>query len=168
MGHKHEYGCIMAILEQSFAEKVVKLGKKLIPNEILYEEPGEEFGREMEPHITIKFGLTKIYSKEKMGEAISKIKPFQVTLIGISIFQNEKFDVVKIDAESEKLKRYNKIFSKLPNEDEHPIYHPHLTLAYVFSGSGKKFENKFHNPIEVLISQIKYSNPEGKYYYNLN
>lgn len=164
--HKYEYGCVMAILEEYSAKKILALNRKLIPDGVLYEEPGEEFGREKEPHITVKFGLTKTYSKKEMGEAISKIKPFKIKLVGISVFQNEKFDVIKIDVESKKLERYNKIFSKLPNEDEHPIYHPHLTLAYVKPGNGKRFIIKL-KPIEVEINKMKYSNPVGKYFYDL-
>lgn len=164
--HKYEYGCIMGILDNVASDLVMELNNKLIPNECLYNEPGEEYGREQEPHITIKFGLTKNYPKETIGKVISYIKPFSAWLMKINQFQNENFDVVKIDVKSDELMRWNKIFSKLPNEDKHPIYHPHLTLAYVLPGTGKNFI-KYFKPVQVNINRIKYSNPAAKYYYEL-
>ena len=167
MNVKFEYGCVMAILGKNFANEIVKFGNKLIPDDDLYFEEGQEYGREKEPHVTIKFGLTDNYSKEDMGKVISHIKPFTITLVKIGIFNNEKFDVVKVDCESPTLRKLNKLFSKLPNEDEHKTYNPHLTLAYVLPGKGKKYIRSLSNPIEVNINRMKYSNPVGKYYYDL-
>lgn len=166
MSAKFEFGCVMAILGNEDAAKVLVFNKKLIPDNVLYNEEGQEYGREIEPHVTIKFGLTTSYSKEDMGKVISHINPFKVKLVKVGIFSNEKFDVVKMDCESSTLSKLNKLFSKLPNEDEHPIYHPHMTLAYVKPGEGKQFVRNF-KPMEVTINKMKYSNPEGKYFYDL-
>lgn len=163
---KYEYGCVMAIINEDASKKIIDIGKKLIPDEILYFEEGQEYGREIEPHVTIKFGLTQNYNKNKMGEVFSKIKPFEITLVAIDIFSNPKFDVVKFDVESDVLKKLNTLFNKLPNEDEYPTYHPHMTLAYVLPGEGKKFKKQI-NPIQLSINKIKYSNPVAKYYYDL-
>lgn len=163
---KYEYGCVMAIVSEDASKKIIDIGKKLIPDDILYFEEGQEYGREVEPHVTIKFGLTQTYSKDKIGEVFSKIEPFKITLIAIDIFSNPKFDVVKFNVESDVLKKLNSLFSKLPNEDEHPIYHPHMTLAYVKPGEGKRFKKQI-NPIQLSIDKMKYSNPVAKYYYNL-
>lgn len=163
---KYEYGCVMAIVSEDASKKIIDIGKKLIPDDILYFEEGQEYGREVEPHVTIKFGLTQTYSKDKIGEVFSKIEPFKITLIAIDIFSNPKFDVVKFNVESDVLKKLNSLFSKLPNEDEHPIYHPHMTLAYVKPREGKRFKKQI-NPIQLSIDRMKYSNPVAKYYYNL-
>ena len=163
---KYEYGCIMGIIDADSSKVLLEIGKKLIPDDALFHEEGQEYGREFECHITAKFGLTDHYSKEDMGKVMSRIKPFTAVLEKIDLFFNPKFDVVKYNVVSEELTRLNKLFSKLPNKDEYPIYHPHLTIAYVNSGEGKKFLKRF-TPIEVKISQMKYSNPIGKYYYDL-
>jgi hypothetical protein len=42
-----------------------------------------------------------------------------------------------------------------------------MTLAYVKPGEGKRFVEKI-NPVEMTINRMKYSNPIGKYYYDLN
>jgi len=163
---KYEYGCVMAMVNESFSEKIIEIGKKLITDDILYSEKGQEYGRETEPHVTIKFGLTENYSKNTIGKLISEINPFKITLVAIDIFSNPKFDVVKFNVESDVLKKLNSLFSKLPNEDEYPTYHPHMTLAYVKTGEGKRFKKKI-NPIQLSINRIKYSNPTAKYYYEL-
>jgi 2'-5' RNA ligase len=163
---KYEYGCVMAMLDDEATSRIRVINEKLIPDNILYHEKGEEYGRETESHVTIKFGLTNTYTEENMGKLISKIKPFVVTLTRISVFNNPKFDVVKFDVESNILKKLNDLFSKLPNEDEFPVYHPHLTLAYVTPGNGNKFE-KLIKPITLGVNRIKYSTPTGQYFYDL-
>lgn len=163
---KYEYGCVMGILNSDDRESILKINKHLIPDEILYNEDGEEYGRETESHVTIKFGLTKEYSKSDMGKVFSNIKPFSITFTKIDIFENDKFDVVKFNVVSETLHKLNFLFSKLPNEDKYPIYHPHSTLAYVKRGEGSRFVRNI-KPISVEINKIKYSTPTNKYFYNL-
>lgn len=164
---KYEYGCVMAIINEEASNKIIKIGEKLIPDDILYFEEGQEYGREREPHVTIKFGLTENYGKDKIGEIFTKVKPFKIKLVAIDIFSNQKFDVIKFNVESDILKKLNSLFSKLPNEDEYPIYRPHLTIAYVSTGLGKNFVRKI-KPVDVLVTKMKYSNPVTKYYYNLS
>lgn len=163
---KFEFGCVMGLIDSDTSKTLLEISKKLIPDDVLFHEEGQEYGRENECHITVKFGLTNHYSKEAMGKVMEKIEPFSAVLEKIDLFSNPKFDVVKYNVVSEELNKLNKLFSKLPNKDEHPIYHPHLTIAYVKPGEGKRFLKKF-TPIEVKISRMKYSNPIGKYYYNL-
>lgn len=163
---KYEYGCVMAIINEDASKKIIDIGKKLIPDDILYFEEGQDYGREDEPHVTIKFGLTDNYSKDTIGKLFSKIEPFKITLVSIDIFSNQKFDVVKFNVESDVLKKLNSLLNKLPNEDEYPTYNPHLTLAYVNPGEGKRFKKQI-NPIQLSVNRIKYSNPIDKYYYDL-
>jgi 2'-5' RNA ligase len=116
--------------------------------------------------VTIKFGLTDNYSKDTIGKLFSKVEPFKITLVVIDIFSNPKFDVVKFNVESDVLRKLYSLFSKLPNEDEYPTYNPHMTLAYVKPGEGKRFKKQI-NPIQLSIDRMKYSNPIDRYYYDL-
>jgi 2'-5' RNA ligase len=163
---KYEYGCVMAIVNEETSNKIIEIGKKLIPDDILYFEEGQDYGREREPHVTIKFGLTENYGKDKMGEIFTKVDPFKITLVAIDIFSNPKFDVIKFNVESDVLKKLNALFNRLPNEDEYPIYQPHMTLAYVKHGKGRRFKKQI-NPIQLSVDRMKYSNPITKYYYDL-
>ena len=53
----------------------------------------------------------------------------------------------------------NYTVSKLPNEDKYPIYIPHLTLAYLKPGTGKKYigSRKIH---EMFSDKIIWSPSE--------
>lgn len=48
--------------------------------------------------------------------------------------------MLKVDVNSPDLHRLNKLVTSLsPTEDSHPVYTPHLTIAYLKPGRGKKY-----------------------------
>lgn len=140
-----DYGCLMAYVEESFKKKILKCGNDLIKDSQLYNEDGEEYGRETEPHVTIKYGFIPDLTDDEVKSILKGVKnKFQVTVTGLSTFQTPKFDVVKFDIKpTEVLSKLRQLCDKFPNEDEHPNFVPHMTLAYVKKGSFKhKVENK--------------------------
>ena len=167
MEAKYPYGCIMASIEGVSRDQILKLNHDLIPDGIIYDNNKHEFGRETDTHVTIKFGFTEHYTIEEMRDLLKDITSFVIKFGEISIFKNDKFDVVKIDVESNTLNRLNKQFSKLPNEDEHPNYHAHCTLAYVDPGRGSDFVNKNKKISDATIRKIVYSDRGKKSYYKL-
>jgi hypothetical protein len=47
---------------------------------------------------------------------------------------------------------------KFPFTSDYPDYHPHITLAFVKPGKGKKYELKFEEPLEVKdLVDVTYS-----------
>jgi len=164
---RKQYGCVMACIDGGIKSEILKFNKSIIENEIIYDNKEKEFGRETDPHITIKFGLTKNYTRKDMETFLKDVSPFTINIDGVSVFENDDFDVVKMDVSGDELKKLNKKFSKLPNEDEHPDYHPHCTLAYVTHGEGDKFNGKSKKFLNIEISRIVYSCSDGKSYYNL-
>lgn len=163
---RYEYGCLMAIIDDEYARKILDFNYKLIPDKFIYKD-GKDYGREHHPHITIKYGFTKSYTEEQMKRMLKDIEPFHIRVTGISLFENDKFDVVKFDVKSKELDKLNNKFSKLPNEDEHPEYHPHITLAYVKKGSGKKFIKHKKTFSNIPVKFIQYSDKGEKSFYNL-
>jgi 2'-5' RNA ligase len=162
-----EYGCVMACIDGNQKSKILEFNKSIIGDEVIYDNKDKEFGRETDPHVTIKFGLTKHYTREEMKEFLENVSPFIINAEGVSVFENDDFDVVKMDINGEELKRLNEKFSKLPNEDEHPDYHPHCTLAYVNPGEGKQFIDKSKKFLDIEVSRIVYSDCGKKSYYDL-
>lgn len=164
---RYDYGCVMARIDEEAARKILDFNNRTITNEMLYEEEGYGYGREITPHITIKFGLTESYTEEQMKQLLSKVVPFNVEIGGVSIFENEKFDIVKFDIEGKEIRELNEMFSQLPNEDKHPIYHPHLSLAYVKRGLGQRFTKTPSKHAFVPVNMIEYSDGGSKSYYHL-
>ena len=165
---KYDYGCVMAQMPQTISVSLFEFGKQVISDDMLYFDPNSpgEFGREKEFHVTIKFGLTNSYTTEQIQEMLKGTKPFLVNILGMDIFPNERFDVIKFNIEGEELRRLRKIFDVLPNKDDYKEYHPHMTLAYVQPGLGARFQGKStRNYSRVLVSSIKYSDRgKGSFY----
>lgn len=167
---KYDYGCVMAQIPSYAASRFIDFGKKIITDDMLYFDSNEldDYGREKEPHVTIKFGLTKSYTREQMGLYLKGTRPFFITIGGIDIFENPKFDVIKLNVEGEDLFKLRKVFDTLPNTDDYKIYHPHMTLAYVKAGLGKKFKGKtIQSSSKILINVIKYSDRGNPIYFTL-
>jgi hypothetical protein len=128
-----------------------------IPDDVLFN-PDNEHGKEKWPHVTILYGLENGLSDEAKKIVNGYGKKIKVKLGKISKFENEKFDVLKIDVDSEDLDKINEELKKLPNENSYPDYKPHVTLAYVKSGEcGDLVGCDDFDGIEVEIDKIIYS-----------
>lgn len=160
----------MAQVPPPVAALILDFGKKIITDDMLYFDPDEpgDYGREEELHVTIKFGLTESYTKEQMAKMLRGTHPFVMTVRGMDIFQNPKFDVVKFNVDGPELHRLREIFDRLPNVDEHPVYHPHMTLAYLKPGLGERFKGRVTKAVSSIpVSHIKYSDRGKKSLYKL-
>jgi 2'-5' RNA ligase len=163
---RYDYGCLMGIIDEEISRKILDFNYNLIEDKHLYKD-GKNYGREHHPHVTIKYGFTKSYTEKQMKKMLGKIKPFKVKVTEIDIFENDKCDVIILNIKSDVLEKLNKKFSELPNEDEYPNYKPHITLAYVKKGTGKKFIKNSKTFSNVPIKYIQYSDKGEKTFYNL-
>ena len=154
------YGCLMLYAKVSdWNDKI-----RIVDKKDVYEKD-DDYGYEKEPHITIVYGLhqDEIDNKELYEKIKELIRPVTVKIEKISIFENDEYDVVKFDVPvTDELKEYRKEFMKFPNTQKFPGYHPHMTIAYVKRGEGKKYVQKLDKPFEVTFRQAVYSNPEHK------
>lgn len=130
---KRQYGCVMASFPLHVISKMKAMGKQIDLLDL------HEDGVETDPHVTIKFGLHTTDATEVRALFDGK-NPIRIKFGKVSLFENEKQDVVKIDVESDDLHALNKLISdKLECTDTHPEYKPHATIAYVQPGAGKKY-----------------------------
>jgi 2'-5' RNA ligase len=165
---EYDYGCVMAQIDDDAARKLLEFNHKRISEDLLFVED-QSFGREYHPHVTIKYGLVNSYSEDQMREMLKDVMPFNVELKGIGIFEGDnRYDVVKFEVDSPILRQLNERFSFLPNHDSHPIYNPHMTLAYVRRGFGKRFVKEAKKRANVPVKTIIYSDRGEKLYYNLS
>lgn len=120
----------------------------------------EEDGLEANPHVTIKYGLTND-DPEGVRYIARQFQPFYISLGDVSLFTNDKFDVVKIEIEGDTLRQLNKAIAGLGSVDTHPGYNPHLTLAYVKPGTGEKYLSLSAPHQSVMVSTISFSTSDG-------
>jgi len=166
--NRYEYGCVMANVDEEAARKIIDFNYKTISEDILYiGESDDSFGREQHPHVTIKYGLVQSYTEDQIRKLLHQVTPFDIQVRGISIFENDRFDVVKFDVDSPELRRLNEIFSNLPNHDEYPNYNPHMTMAYVKKGMGKRFVKSPGKFAKIPVRTIVYSDRGNRSYINL-
>lgn len=117
-----------------------------IPDSSVYQTPDGTHGKEKKPHITVLYGIEE-GEAEKTKALLSRVpKNIVATLGTVSLFENSKFDVLKIDVTSPHLTRINELLCKnVEYHNEYPNYHPHVTLAYLKKGAGKAYvgDNRF-------------------------
>lgn len=104
------------------------------------------YGRELEPHVTILYGLNKNVTANDVQKLVSKntIKQIDFSLSEISKFDNEDFTVVKFSIpKSKSLYSMHRLLKTLPNQYEYgDSYQPHCTIAYI-NKSYSRYIEKF-------------------------
>lgn len=163
--HKNDFGALMVFLDVE--KKKWKELQDLINEDDLYtEENDSSYGREMDPHVTILYGLHDDIKDEDIEEDINEIKEPKIAFKSISSFNNDKFDVLKFDVKSEDLNKLNKKFSEYPNTNKFPDYHPHVTTCYVKAGKSEKYIKLLNdylkeNNLDITPNKIVYSKTNG-------
>jgi len=136
-------------------EKHLEILSRFIKKEDLHE-----YGLEEEAHVTVLYGFNPSVKKEDIKPVMEDKCIFHkdIKFTGISLFENDEFDVIKLDVKSEKLHRFNKFFTdNFPYETNFPDYTPHLTIAYVKSGLGKYYVTGHSGKdlMEDVVNSIK-------------
>jgi len=152
---KIDYGCVMLYTEVSDWNKYLEIIKK----EDIYDDEFKDYGLEHTPHCTLLFGLhLDEVEPEEVKEFMKTFKPIEVKIKEISMFKNDDYDVVKYDVPvTEELQMYHDLLERrFTNTQTFPEYHPHMTIAYVLPGKGKKYVKKV-KPFKVVFDSVVYS-----------
>ena len=145
-------------LPHDIAEKIIEWGVQNIPNEELFEDPKEPKGRQLEIHVTLKYGLLTDDVKE-IEQALKGEKAPKIKFGKTSFFEPEgkDYDVAIIEVESEDLQKLNKkLCDSVKHEDTTGSeYHPHVTIAYVKRGLGATYKGKdILSGEEIALNQV--------------
>eukprot|EP00825_Cyclidium_porcatum_P004804 TRINITY_DN12277_c0_g1_i3.p1 TRINITY_DN12277_c0_g1~~TRINITY_DN12277_c0_g1_i3.p1 ORF type:complete len:307 (-),score=40.68 TRINITY_DN12277_c0_g1_i3:472-1392(-) len=127
---------------------------------IIKSDDLHEKGIEDESHVTVLYGFHDEVTSDEVFALYKEnypLKPLEIKISGISIFENPEFDVVKFDVNSDELAEINKLMRTLPNTQTFPDYHPHITIAYVKKGSGSKYVKKFKNDRILIGNELVYT-----------
>lgn len=138
-----DYSCLMALVPHDLAQEIVEFGVRTIPDDKIYLDEDGNLGRELESHITVKYGLLTNDAKD-VRRSFNNEKPFKAKLGKVKHFQPPElpFDVLTVEVISEDLEKANKKVcdnfecAKGLVSDE---YHPHITIAYVKRDTAKDY-----------------------------
>lgn len=157
---ERKYASTQFDLPPEVARKVLAMAAA-IPDEDLAED-----GREDCPHLTVKYGLHSD-SPDDIYSAVDGFGAVHVSLGETDYFpdgESKSGDVVYISiGGASALRRLNRnITSACEHIDTHPRYQPHVTIAYVKPGLGKKYAgNKSLEGVELSFDELTFSGTEG-------
>lgn len=156
------FGCVMVnVVFPEFSEI-----KGKIEQDDLYNDPNDDsFGLEKTAHVTLLYGLHDTV-KDKQIEDIIDSSTFneKINLKKVSLFKNDKFDVLKFDVEkTDELVSANKKLAVLPITTDYPIFNPHLTICYLKPNTGDKYVKLFKDvKFELGVKNVVYSKTNGE------
>ena len=144
------FSCLMLDIDNSLLRGILSE----INDDDLHEN-----GKESDSHTTIKYGL---HTKDKTAVFNSCKEwgkfPITIKLHNFSIFENEEFDVLKLEVSSKDLRDLNKsICDEFEFTDSYPDYNPHVTLAYLKQGFGKIYVDLLNEKFPKLNKEVSCS-----------
>lgn len=118
----------------------------------------EDLGIEPNPHVTVLYGLHSFVTSQEVSDVLKGFNPPNVAFGKIGIFENEEFDVVKINVISQDLNDMHDALKQLPCKENYHEYIPHATIAYVKKGLGKKYlDHPIDFPEQLILRNAVYS-----------
>jgi hypothetical protein len=139
----HEYGCVMLYFD--FPE-INKIHSLINSNDIYVDPSDDSYGLEDEPHCTLLYGLHDGVSVRDILGSLKNITFSECKIHTPSLFENEKYDVLKFEVTGIGLTNANKRLIEFPHTTDYPEYHPHLTISYLNRGVGKRY-------VDILIKK---------------
>lgn len=153
MEGKHDFGCVMLYFDFHGIEvfhNILEIGD-------IYTK--DNHGLETKAHITLLYGFNEEVNPNEVIDVVKKYEYIHVKLDNVSLFQNEEYDVLKLDANLNILQDVHNELRKFPHTDVYSTYHPHMTIAYLKPGTGNKYIDKLKwvkllmNPNEIVYSK---------------
>ena len=150
---------------QDLYPEIAKIHEQIDPEDVYDDdEPGHSL--EKDSHVTCAYG----FSETKPQDVIPKLDlvPCRYKVKGLSLFENEKFDVLKFDIQSTELNKLNKqIMDNFDITTSYKDYHAHCTIFYARKGMGKKYLNIKSSLIgkTFVSNRFIFSNPNSEKIY---
>lgn len=117
-------GCVMLEAPEPIAEYARTMQAGISPEGLVGD------GLEQWPHVTLLYGLVGC-SVEEVVTAVRRLGQVNAVFGPVDTFDSEEHSVLKIGLEGEGLHRFHeKLKALFPVQETHPVYKPHLTLAY--------------------------------------
>ena len=155
----HSFGCAMLFFD--FPD-IKELHSQITAEDVFTDANDPSFGLEDEPHCTLLYGLHEEVSDSAVQAITDKHNFSECRISEVSLFENADFDVLKFNVSGDSIHECNEELATLPHTNKYPDYHPHLTVAYLLPGTGKKYVEKFKDlSYELVPTHCVYSKPDG-------
>lgn len=143
--------CLMVYYEPS--DEIIELQKNIEKEDL---QDGDYKSLETEQHTSILYGLRDDVSIDDIKKLVLPLENYETICYKLSLFENEKFDVLKMTAHNDSLFKTNeKIRDNCEYKNDYPDYKPHITIAYLKPGAGKKYlEKKFKK--KIIMKPLKF------------
>ncbi len=161
----HKYATTQLDLPPPVAYRVLRMGRS-IPDALLAGD-----GREHAPHVTLLYGIGD-GDLERVHAVLSGEAPVALRFGVTACFPakasdalrgGESHDVVYLSVHSPALSRLHQILAKaIPHKSSHPTYKPHVTLAYVRAGEGRRFiGSRVLLGRELTVKEVTFRRTDG-------
>lgn len=141
-----------------------------IPDDCVYQDEANEYGRERGIHCTVLYGLINESEYSEIKKAVSTFGVIDDISFGqIDSFRNEgkqSYDVLKVEVISDKLNRLHYYLKdNFENKETFSAYKPHMTLAYIQPDTCKNLEGDWlYKGLHFSVSMIWWSSRNGTQY----
>lgn len=131
--------------------------EKIDPKDIYVDELNGVKGKEVEPHVTVLYGLHDSIEDKELFKFLLNWNPISLEITGVSCFENQKNDVLKFDISCDKLHEYhNSLKKNFDYTNNYPKFNPHITIAYLKKGAGTKYDFSNHIGKKINCNELKY------------
>jgi len=156
----YEYGCVMVEVPVSNWDEITSF----IDPEDVYTGDDDAHGIQENPHVTILYGTHEGVTEEDVKSVFEGFTgSINIEVDGIGVFENKDYDVVKFNVNPDgALQELHDKLSEFPNSNSFPDYKPHITIAYVNKGTGKKYVKPDYKYTVKNVDKITYSMPSGE------
>lgn len=159
----YKYGCVMIEVPISNWDEITSW---IDPNDV-YESKGDStYGVQENPHLTLLYPVLENAKFDEIKNVLRSTLNHEISIEidKIDVFENEEFDVVKFNVKNNEYlnKIHENLKNNIPNDDKYDIYRPHITLAYIKKGLGKKYIRNDYKYTIKNVNKICYSLSNGE------
>jgi 2'-5' RNA ligase len=158
LASEKEYSWVAIEAPEDIAIKIKKFQKEISKDDLFIEKNNwHKKGLELFFHITVKFGI-EIDDPEKIKEVLKNQDGGEVFFDKIDFFAGDENDVLIVKCKSKSLAKMHKILKdEVKNEEKFPNYTPHITVAYLKKGKGKKYKEMAEKELGEVFKSFKFN-----------
>lgn len=162
MGKHYQYSSTHVNVPEPLAGQLRGWSGRVSEEDLFQDEEDGSYGRERVPHATVLYGLYSA-DPDSVRDYLLNTDPFEIKLGRVSAFKNCKFDVLKIDVESEGLQDlHERLTENCGFFFNYPCYKPHITLAYLRCGRTTPYEgDDTFDGMSFMAHEVVFSGRDG-------